>query len=64
VKVTTDVEKCQGHGRCYDLAPTVFDADEQGRVMLLVAGDISDDLRGEARNAVDNCPEHALALTD
>jgi ferredoxin len=65
VKVVADVLKCQGHGRCYDLAPNVFDSDDEGRVSLLIAGDIADGrLEQEARSAVDNCPEHALELAN
>ena len=30
MKVRIDPDKCQGHGRCYDLAPEVFTDDEEG----------------------------------
>jgi ferredoxin len=64
MKVVADIEKCQGHGRCYDLAPNVFDADDEGRVALMVPGDVATALEREARIAIDNCPEHALTLSD
>lgn len=64
MKVLADTEKCQGHGRCYDLAPNVFDADDEGRVAVMVTGDIATELEREARTAIDNCPEHALNLSD
>ena len=28
MRISFDQEKCQGHGRCYALAPELFDADE------------------------------------
>jgi ferredoxin len=64
MKVVPDVYKCQGHGRCYDLAPKVFDADDEGRVVMLVGGELGGALEREARIAVENCPEHALQVTE
>jgi ferredoxin len=36
VKVQINSELCQGHGRCYDLAPDLFGDDDEGygRVLL------------------------------
>ena len=59
-----DHSKCQGHGRCYDLSPEVFAADEDGYVLLNIEGDIPADLEQKARTAVLNCPEHALSLSE
>ena len=30
MKIHLDTEKCQGHGRCYSLAPELFDCDDLG----------------------------------
>ena len=30
MRVSIDSGKCQGHGRCYDLAPDLFGEDEEG----------------------------------
>jgi ferredoxin len=61
--IRLDAERCQGHGRCYVLAPDLFDADDYGHCVLLVeevpAGRIDD-----ARTGVENCPEQALTLED
>ena len=62
MKVVVDHERCQGHGRCYDLAPEVFGADDDGYVLLLVPGDVPDALEPSAHRAVANCPERALSL--
>jgi ferredoxin len=60
MRVVVDGIKCQGHGRCYDLAPDVFEPDERGRVDLAVPGDLPPGLEPDARIAVRNCPEAAL----
>jgi ferredoxin len=64
VKVIVDREKCQGLGRCYDLAPDVFASDEDGYVELQLTGDIPEALQHQARVAVLNCPESALSIIE
>ena len=60
--MTIDTDRCSGHGRCYVLAPTVFDDDVDGRPVVLVPGDLDDDQVVAATVAVDNCPESAITL--
>ena len=60
MKVIVDQARCQGHGRCYDLAPDVFDSDERGHVALSVHADLPALLEADARIGVLNCPETAL----
>ena len=62
MKVAVDRGRCQGHGRCYDLAPDVFEPDDRGRVDLAVTGELSPELEPDARIGVQNCPESALRL--
>ncbi len=38
VKVQIDSGRCQGHGRCYDLAPELFGADDEGYGQVLGDG--------------------------
>ena len=64
MRVIVDNSKCQGHGRCYDLSPEVFAADEDGYVLLNIEGDIPADLEQKARTAVLNCPENALSIAE
>ena len=63
MKVNIDTERCNGHGRCYSLAPSVFESDDDGRGLVIV-----DDVDGEslaaARIAASNCPEAAITLRD
>lgn len=63
MKVRVDAERCTGHGRCYDLAPEIFDEDEAGHCVLLRAA-VPASLETKARVAAENCPEEAIALTD
>ena len=30
MKLQIDSERCQGHGRCYDIAPGLFGEDDEG----------------------------------
>ena len=40
MRVHVDPSKCQGHNRCYALAPELFDVDDYGQAMLIVEGDV------------------------
>ncbi len=62
MRIVFDREKCQGHGRCYSLAPQVFDTDDEGYAVLLVDGDVPAELEGAAQLAADNCPEYAIEI--
>jgi ferredoxin len=64
VKVRIDAEKCQGHGRCYDLAADLFGDDEEGFGKVLGDGTVPPDKEHQARLAVANCPERAVELTE
>jgi ferredoxin len=63
VRIVIRTERCEGHGRCYDIAPEVLGPDEDGHAQLLVADGqvpvVSDE---RAKSAVRNCPERALSL--
>jgi ferredoxin len=58
VRVILDSEKCQGHGRCYVLAPQVFAPDEEGYGTVLQS-ELSGALLDEARRGAQGCPEAA-----
>lgn len=62
MKVQIDPSRCQGHGRCYDLAPDLFGEDEEGYGTARGDGAVPPDKEQEARRAVANCPEHAIDL--
>jgi ferredoxin len=64
VRVQIDGDVCTGHGRCYAVAPTVFEDDEVGVGVVIVTGELSDEERAAADLAVRNCPERAISLID
>jgi ferredoxin len=63
VKITVDPERCTGHGRCYSLAPDLFEPDDAGH-SVVIAETVSPDLEARARLAAENCPEHAISVTE
>jgi ferredoxin len=62
-RVRVDLAKCVGHGRCYVLAPEVFDEDERGHCVV-TAAEIPDSLAEDARRGERNCPEQAIRVED
>ena len=64
VKVQISADICQGHGRCYDLAPALFDDDDEGYGQVLGDGAVAPQMQDAARRAVLNCPEHAIKLIE
>ena len=64
MRVHLDSEKCQGHNRCYALAPELFDVDDFGQAVLLVEGELPEELHAKARLAAANCPEYAIKIVE
>ncbi|HEX4108337.1 MAG TPA: ferredoxin [Solirubrobacteraceae bacterium] len=65
--IHVDLERCQGHGKCYMVAPDDFDfEDEHGRSRFVGAPiDPGDEKRMKlAARAVQACPESALTIVD
>jgi ferredoxin len=61
MKIEVDTSRCQGHGRCYEIAEEIFAPDDWGHVELLqaeVSGQDSE-LAAEAARA---CPEQAITV--
>ena len=67
MRISIDRSLCQGHGRCYDLAPDLFGEDEDGYptlTQLTAGGQVPPGREGDARLAADNCPESAVAVLE
>jgi len=56
-----DPELCSGHGRCYTLAPEVYDADDDGYCANRSI-DVPPELEAQALVGVRNCPERAIRV--
>ena len=62
MRVQIDSDKCQGHNRCYALAPELFDVDDYGSALVRDDGVVPVGLEDKARLAIANCPEFAIAI--
>jgi ferredoxin len=62
MRVQIDPGRCQGHGRCYDLAPDLFGEDEDGYGTVPGDGSVPAGRADDARRAQANCPEDAVVL--
>ena len=64
MKVHVDQQICQGHGRCYAVAPEVFEPDDIGNGVELGDGTVAPGHQTSARLAVANCPENAIQIQE
>jgi ferredoxin len=64
VRVVIDAEKCQGHNRCYAIAPELFDVDDYGQSLVRGDGVVPPELVEKAHLAVANCPEYAISIVE
>jgi ferredoxin len=61
MRIRVDPDKCQGHARCFGIAPELFVVDDYGLASVLV-DEVPADLLDKAELAVANCPEYAIEL--
>jgi ferredoxin len=64
MKVRVDPERCEGHGRCYALAPELFEPDDVGNSQVVGSGTVAAEMEHKARMAVANCPERAITIEE
>ena len=64
MKVRIDDERCQGHGRCYALAPEVIEADDIGNAQVIGDGTVPAEHEAAVRKASTNCPEYAVIVEE
>lgn len=61
MRVTIDADRCQGHARCWEICPEVFDLDEEGHGTVKEP-EVPTELEAKVGDAVANCPERAISL--
>ncbi len=61
--LTVDPDLCQGHARCYALAPELFDIDDVDGHSQAKPGPVPVELEAKAELAVRSCPERAISLS-
>jgi ferredoxin len=63
MRIEVDVEACTGHGRCYTLAPEVYEPDDDGycatRSLAVRPGS-----EEAARRGARACPERAITVIE
>ncbi len=64
MRVRVDDERCEGHGRCYALAPVVFQPDDLGNAQVVGDGTVPPGEEDRARLAAANCPEVAITIEE
>lgn len=60
MKIRVIEDRCQGHNRCYQIVPAMFDVDDYGTAHERNGGVVPADLEAKVRLAIANCPEHAI----
>ena len=63
MKVTVDHSLCEGHARCMENAPEVFEVRDDDRSYTLIEV-IPEELRAKVERAVQTCPRAAIKLED
>ena len=61
MRIRIDPDKCQGHARCFGLAPDLFAVDDYGQASVIV-DEVPAELEERANLAIANCPEYAIEL--
>ena len=62
MEIVVDWDLCESHGQCEYVAGEVFHLDDEGD--LIVAENVSEDLRPKVELAVKVCPALALSIKD
>ena len=63
MRIEVDGDTCTGHGRCYTLAPEVFESDDGGYCATRGL-DVPPRLEDQARVGARNCPERAITVIE
>ncbi len=64
MKVVINADACTGQGRCFGIAPELFDFDDLGNGVVKGDGTVTPELEEKARLAEANCPEHAISIEE
>lgn len=62
MKIDVDLNKCEGHGLCVQVAPDVYGLDDEGYVFLKVQQPIPPELEDAAAAGARVCPVAALKV--
>jgi ferredoxin len=62
VKVVINADACTGQGRCFGIAPELFDFDVLGNGVVKGDGKVTPELVEKSRLSEANCPEHSISI--
>jgi ferredoxin len=62
MKISVDLELCNGHGECVVEAPSVFDLPDDSETVALLAAEPGDELRDRIERAAALCPVRAISV--
>jgi sterol 14-demethylase len=63
MRVSVDLDLCQGHGVCESEAPEIFSVSKDG-VLTILADSVPEQSRAAVELAISYCPTHALHLEE
>lgn len=64
MRVQIDQDRCTGHGRCYSVAPEVFDCDDDGFGQVSAPEELPPGLAEQAELGRSSCPEEAISIVE
>lgn len=64
MKVSVDPIRCQGHGRCYAIAPEVFEPNDDYGHATVIHTKVAPAYFPLIRRALDDCPELAIDVIE
>lgn len=62
-EVYVDAKRCQGHARCWAIAPETFGIDDEGFGFVFPGREGSAE-EANVQKAIKNCPERAIKVRD
>ena len=63
MRVSVDLNACQGHGVCHMSAPDVFELDELDGHSIVQTDPVPPELEDDAQLGADSCPERAITVS-
>jgi ferredoxin len=63
MKVVVDHDLCEGHGRCYAVAPELYEVDDDGYSAITEAS-VEPGLEDAAREGAVACPRRAISVIE
>ncbi len=64
MRICVNANLCQGHNRCFSLAPELFEVDDFGLATAVNDGNVPAGMEEKAQLAIDNCPEFAITVVE